>query len=81
MESGGEPFGFIGAMDVRKPTARLDLHAYHDLPQCLIMGCVHAISVRSLRKLTGHFASPDGPRLITSKKNTDLKASLRPAWA
>ena len=74
---GGEPFGFIGAMNVRKPTAHLDLLASHDQPQRPTVGRAHAISVRSLEKLTGCFASLDGPRLITSKRNTDLKA---PQW-
>ena len=58
---GGEPFGFIGAMDASKRTAHLDLHACHDQPQRLAVGSVHQISVRSLGKLTGHFTSPDGP--------------------
>ena len=63
MESRGEPFGFIGVTDASKPTARLDLCTYHDLPQCPTTGHAHAISIRSLRKLIGHFASLDGSRL------------------
>ena len=66
---------------MRKPTARLVLRACHDLPQCLVAGHAHAISVRSLEKLVGHFASPDGPRLITSTRNMDLKTPLRPVRA
>jgi len=58
------------------PTARLDLYACHDLPQCLTMGRVHTTSVRSLRKLVGHFASPDRPPPATSKRNTELKMLL-----
>ena len=77
---GGEPFGFIGATDARKPTACLDLHACHDLPQYPATGHAHTISVRSLGKLAGRFASPDGPRLVTSR-NTDLKTPLRSDWA
>ena len=68
-------------MGVRKPTARLDLHAYHDLPQCHATGYAYAISICSLRKLAKRFASLDGPRLIMSKRNTDLKVPLRPDWA
>ena len=81
MESEGEPFGFIGATDAGKPTTCLDLCACHDLPQCLATGHAHAISIRSLGKLTGCFASPNGPRLIAGRRNTDLKASLRHEWA
>ena len=58
---GGEPFGFIGVTDARKPTTHLDLHACHDLLQRLAMGHAHTILVRSLKKLAGCFASPDGP--------------------
>ena len=57
---GGKPFGFIGAMDARKPTVRLDLCAYHDPPQRPATGSAHAIFIRSLGKLVGHFAFPDG---------------------
>ena len=63
----GEPFGFIGAMGARKLTTRLDLHACHDLPQCLTVGRAHSISIHSLKKLDGRFASLDRPRLVTSK--------------
>ena len=55
----GEPFGFIGVTGARKPTTHLDLCACQDLPQCPTAGRVHAISIRSLRKLTGRFASLD----------------------
>ena len=75
---GGKPFGFIGATDVRKPTTCLDLRTYHDLPQCPTTERAHAISMRALEKLAGRVASLDGPRLVMSKKNTDLKAPLWP---
>ena len=78
---GGEPFGFIGATDARKPTAHLDLYACHDLQQCPTTGHAHAISVCSLEKLVGRFASLDEPRLVTSTRNMDLKTPLRPVWA
>ena len=68
-------------MGTRIPTARLDLHAYHDLPQRHAAGYAHAISIRSLRKLAGCFASPDRSRLVTSARNTDLKTPLRAIWA
>ena len=58
---GGEPFCFIGVMDARKPTAHLDLRACHDLPQHPTTGRVHAISIHSLRKHAGHFASLGRP--------------------
>jgi len=58
---GGIPFGFIGAMGARKPTVRLDLRAYHDLPPRLTVGRAHATYVRSLEKLVGHFAFLNGP--------------------
>ena len=61
MEPGGEPFIFIGVTGARKQTTHLDLCAYHDLPPCLAAGRAHAISVHSLKKLTRHFASLDGP--------------------
>ena len=76
----GEPFGFIGATGARKPTARLDLRACHDLPQRPATGHAHAIFVRCLRKLAEHFASLDGPRCVLSKRNMDLKAPLRHDW-
>jgi len=78
---GGEPFGFIGATSARKPTVHQDLRACHDLPQHPTVGCARAISIHSLQKLAERFASPDGPRLIAGKRNTDLKASLWPEWA
>ena len=66
---------------MRKPTVRLDFHACHDLPQRHAIGYAHAISIRSLGKLVGCFASPDGSRLVTSARNTDLKTPLWPVWA
>ena len=81
MESEGKPFGFIGAMDVRKPTIRLDLRARHDLPQRHAAGYAHAIPILSFGKLAGGFASPGGPGLVTSKRNTGQKTPLWPIWA
>ena len=78
MKPWGKPFDFIGATNARKPTARLDLYACHDLSQRPAAARAHTISVRSLKKLAGHFTSPDGPRLVMSKRNTHLKAPLRP---
>ena len=45
---GGEPFGFIGAMDARKATIHLDLHACHDPPPRHVAGYAPAISILSL---------------------------------
>ena len=73
MKPWGEPFGFIGATDVRKPTVRLDLRTYHDLPECPATRSTHAISIRSLEKLAGCFTFPNGSQLITSKKDMDQK--------
>ena len=70
---GGEPFGFIGATGVRKPTICLDLRACHDLPQCHAAGYAHTIPILSFERLTGHFASMGGLGLIMSKRNTDKK--------
>ena len=64
----GEPFGFIGAMDVRKAIIYLDLHACHDSPPCQVTGYAPAISILSLRRRARHFASLDRPGLFTSKK-------------
>ena len=55
---GANPFGFIGATGVRKPTARLDLRACHDLPQRHTMGYVHTIPILSPWKTRRTFRLP-----------------------
>ena len=78
---GGEPLSFIGAMDARKATVRLDLRACHDSPPRHHMGYVPAIPILSLQRRVGRFASPGGPGLFTSRRDMGQKAFLRPAWA
>ena len=75
---GGKPFGLIGAMGVRKPTAHLDLRAYHDLSSHLVAGRAHATYGRPLEKCTGRFAFLDGPRPATGKRNMEPKMLLWP---
>ena len=70
---GGEPFGFIGVTDAMKATVRLDLHAYHDLPQRHTAGYALTIPILSFERLTGRFAPLGGPGLIMSMWNTDKK--------
>ena len=60
MKPGGRTLWFYRGDGARKPTAYLDLHAYHDLPQRRAVGYAHAISIHSLGKLARRFASPDG---------------------
>ena len=75
---GGEPFGFIGVIDARKATIHLDLHACHDPPPRHVMGYALTISILSLRRHAGRFASPGRPGLFTSKKDMGQKAFLWP---
>ena len=68
MNPRGEPFGFIRVTNVRKPTIRLDLRAYHDPPQHHATRYADAIPILSLQSRAEHFASPDRPGLFTSKR-------------
>ena len=77
----GEPFGFIGATDMRKATIRLDLHACHDPSPRHVTGYAPAIPILSLRRRVGCFVSPSGPGLFTIKRDTGQKAFLWPAKA
>ena len=45
------------------------------------MGRVHATYGHPLRKHVGHFASPNGPRPLTGKRDTELKMLLQPVYA
>ena len=79
MKPEGEPFGFIGAMNARKPTVRLDLHISHDLPQHHAVGYAHTMPILSFGKLVGCFASLGGMGLVTSKRNMDQKRIYGPS--
>ena len=65
---GGEPFVFIGATNARKATVHLDLRAYHDPPPHHVVGYAPAISILSLRRRAGRFASSGRLKLFTSKR-------------
>ena len=60
-------------MGARKPTARLDLHAYYDLSARLIAGRAHKTYGRPLEKHVRHFASSNGPRPVTGKRDTEAE--------
>ena len=77
----GEPFGFIGAMDVRRATVRLDLHTCHDLPPRHHAGYVPPIPILSHQSHAECFTFLGRPGLLTSKRIQVKKAFLRPAWA
>jgi len=54
----GEPLGFIGAMDARRPTVLLDLLGYHDTPPCHITGYALAIPILSFPTKVAPDVSP-----------------------
>ena len=78
---GGEPLGFIGAMDARRATVRLDLRACHDTPPRHVAGYALAIPILSHQSRAGCFAFPGRPRLFSRRGDTGQKAFLRPASA
>ena len=81
LNPGSEPFGFIGAMDARKATVRLDLRACHDSPPRHHVGYAPTISILFLRRRAGRFAFPGGPGLFTSRRDTGQKAVHWPGLA
>ena len=78
---GGEPFGFIGATDVRRATTCLGLRAYHDTPPRHVAGYAPAVPILSHQNHAERFAFPSRPGLFSHRGDTGQKAFLRPAWA
>ena len=77
----GEPFGFIGAMDARKGTVRLDLHACHDQPPCHVVGYAPAIPILSYQSHAGRFAFLGRLGLFSRRGDTGQEPFLQPAQA
>ena len=75
---GGEPLGFIGAMDARRATAHLGLQACHDMPPHHIVGYAPAIPILSHQNRARRFIFPSRLGLFSHRGDIGQKAFLRP---
>ena len=78
---GGEPLGFIGAMDARRATILLDLSAYHDTPPRHVMGYAPTVPILSHQNCAGQFAFPGRLGLFSRRGDTGQEPFLWPARA